>query len=172
MVTVAREQMGGKIVVVTGTSAGVRRAVVPEFARQGAHIGLIARNTERLENTRREVEQAGSKALAISADVASAKQVDGAAERIEQELGPIDIWVNNAMTTIFAPFTEITPDEFERATQVTYLGRVYGTMAALKRMKPRDRGTIVQVGSALAYRSIPLQSAYCGAKHGFARNPT
>jgi NAD(P)-dependent dehydrogenase (short-subunit alcohol dehydrogenase family) len=97
--------------------------------------------------------------------VASAKQVDDAAERIEQELGSIDIWVNNAMTTIFAPFTEITPDEFERATQVTYLGQVYGTMAALKRMKPRDRGTIVQVGSALAYRSIPLQSAYCGAKH-------
>ncbi len=156
----------GKVVVVTGASAGVGRAVVAEFARQGAHIGLIARGAERLEATRREVEQAGSRAIAIPADVANAQQVEDAAGRVEQELGPIDIWINNAMTTIFAPFTEITPQEFERTTQVTYLGQVYGTMAALKRMKPRDRGTIVQVGSALAYRSIPLQSAYCGAKHG------
>lgn len=154
-----------KVVVVTGASAGVGRAVVREFARQNTHIGLIARGRERLEAARREVEQAGGKALVAPADVADARQVEDAAERIERELGPIDIWVNNAMTTIFAPFLEIAPDEFKRATEVTYLGQVYGTMAALKRMKPRNRGAIVQVGSALAYRSIPLQSAYCGAKH-------
>ncbi|MFZ0590668.1 MAG: SDR family oxidoreductase [Bryobacteraceae bacterium] len=154
-----------KVVVVTGASAGVGRAVVREFARQNAHIGLIARGRERLEAAQREVEQAGGKALVAPADVADARQVEDAAERIERELGPIDIWVNNAMTTIFAPFLEIAPDEFKRATEVTYLGQVYGTMAALKRMKPRNRGAIVQVGSALAYRSIPLQSAYCGAKH-------
>jgi NAD(P)-dependent dehydrogenase (short-subunit alcohol dehydrogenase family) len=155
----------GKVVVVTGASAGVGRAIVAEFACQGAHVGLIARDKERLEAAKREVELAGSRALVLPADVANAREVEDAAERVERELGPIDIWVNNAMTTIFAPFTEITPEEFERATQVTYLGQVYGTMAALKRMKPRDRGSIVQIGSALAYRSIPLQSAYCGAKH-------
>ncbi len=155
----------GKVVVVTGASAGVGRAIVAEFARQGAHLGLIARNKERLEAAKQEVEEAGSRALVVPADVANAREVEDAAERVEQELGPIDIWVNNAMTTIFAPFTDITPEEFERATQVTYLGQVYGTMAALKRMKPRNRGSIVQIGSALAYRSIPLQSAYCGAKH-------
>jgi len=154
-----------KIVVVTGASAGVGRAIVAEFARHGARLGLIARNKERLETAKQEVEAVGSRALALPADVANAREVEDAAERVERELGPIDIWVNNAMTTIFAPFTEITPEEFERATQVTYLGQVYGTMAALKRMKPRDRGSIVQIGSALAYRSIPLQSAYCGAKH-------
>ncbi|MFZ1887480.1 MAG: SDR family oxidoreductase [Candidatus Binataceae bacterium] len=155
----------GKVVVVTGASAGVGRAVVTEFARQGAHIGLIARGQERLEATRREVEQLGAKALVLPADVANAEEVEAAAERVERELGPIDIWVNDAMTTIFAPFLEITADEFKRATEVTYLGQVYGTMAALKRMHSRNRGTIVQVGSALAYRSIPLQSPYCGAKH-------
>lgn len=154
-----------KVVVVTGASAGVGRAVVAEFARQGAHIGLIARGLERLEATKREVEELGGKALVLQADVANAQQVEQAAERAEQELGPIDIWVNDAMTTVFAPFLEITPEEFKRATEVTYLGQVYGTMAALKRMRPRNRGCIVQVGSALAYRSIPLQSAYCGAKH-------
>jgi short-subunit dehydrogenase len=151
--------------VVTGASAGVGRAVVNEFARQGAHIGLIARGRDRLDAAKREVEEAGGKALVLPADVADAKQVDEAAERVEQELGPIDVWVNVAMTTIFAPFLEITPDEFKRATEVTYLGQVYGTMAALKRMHARNRGVIVQVGSALAYRSIPLQSPYCGAKH-------
>lgn len=155
----------GKVVVVTGASAGVGRAVATEFARQGAHIGLIARGRERLEAARREVEEAGGKALVLPVDVADAHQVEDAAERVEQELGPIDIWVNNAMTTIFAPFLEIKPDEFKRATEVTYLGQVYGTMAALKRMQPRNRGTIVQVCSALSYRSIPLQSPYCGAKH-------
>ncbi len=151
--------------MVTGASAGVGRAVVEEFARQGAHIGLIARGQGRLEAAKREVEALGGKALVLPTDVADAKQVEEAAERTEQELGPIDVWVNDAMTTIFAPFLEITPDEFKRATEVTYLGQVYGTMAALKRMHARNRGTIVQVGSALAYRSIPLQSPYCGAKH-------
>ncbi len=155
----------GKVVVVTGASAGVGRAVVREFARQGAYVGLIARGRDRLEATRREVEELGGKALVLVTDVADAQQVEEAAARTEQELGAIDIWVNDAMTTIFAPFIEITPDEFKRATEVTYLGQVYGTMAALKRMRPRNRGTIVQVGSALAYRSIPLQSPYCGAKH-------
>lgn len=156
----------GKVVVVTGATAGVGRAVVTEFARQGAHIGLMARGKERLEATKREVEELGGKALMVPTDVADAQQVEDAAERVEHELGPIDIWVNNAMTTVFAPFLEITPAEFKRATEVTYLGQVYGTMAALKRMHARNRGSIVQVGSALAYRSIPLQSAYCGAKHG------
>ncbi len=155
----------GKVVVVTGASAGVGRAVVSEFAHQGASLGLIARGRERLEAAKREVEQFGGKALVLPADVANAGQLERAAEQTERELGPIDVWVNNAMTTVFAPFVEITPDEFKRATEVTYLGQVYGTMAALKRMRPRDRGTIVQVGSALAYRSIPLQSPYCGAKH-------
>ena len=155
----------GKVVVVTGASAGVGRAVVAEFARQGAHIGLIARGWERLEAAKHEVEELGGKALVLPTDVADAQQVEAAAERTEQEFGPIDVWVNDAMTTIFAPFLEIKPDEFKRATEVTYLGQVYGTMAALKRMHARNSGTIVQVGSALAYRSIPLQSPYCGAKH-------
>jgi NAD(P)-dependent dehydrogenase (short-subunit alcohol dehydrogenase family) len=155
----------GKVVVVTGASAGVGRAVVREFARQGASVGLIARGRARLEAASKDVEALGGKAVAISADVADAGAVDEAAERVEHELGPIDVWVNNAMTTIFAPVERITHEEFKRATEVTYLGFVYGTMAALKRMRPRDRGVIVQVGSALAYRSIPLQSAYCGAKH-------
>ena len=155
----------GKVVVVTGASAGVGRAVVAEFARQGARIGLIARGRDRLEEAKREVENLGGQALVLPADVADAQQVEEAAARVEQEFGPIDIWVNNAMTTMFARFLDITPEEFKRATEVTYLGQVYGTMAALKRMRPRDRGAIVQVGSALAYRSIPLQSPYCGAKH-------
>lgn len=154
-----------EVVVVTGASAGVGRAVVREFAKRKAHIGLIARGRERLEQAREEVESAGGKALVLPADVADAGQVEDAADRVERELGPIDIWVNDAMTTIFGPFLEIKPEEFKRATEVTYLGFVYGTMSALRRMKPRDRGTVVQVGSALAYRSIPLQSAYCGAKH-------
>jgi NAD(P)-dependent dehydrogenase (short-subunit alcohol dehydrogenase family) len=154
-----------KVVVVTGASAGVGRAVVREFANEGASIGLIARGRSRLESAKQEVEARGGKALAIPADVADANAIDQAAEQVERELGPIDVWINDAMTTIFAPVDKITPEEFKRTTEVTYLGFVYGTMAALKRMKQRDRGTIVQVGSALAYRSIPLQSAYCGAKH-------
>jgi NAD(P)-dependent dehydrogenase (short-subunit alcohol dehydrogenase family) len=155
-----------EVVVITGASAGVGRAITREFAKGKACIGLIARDEERLEAARREVEEAGGRALVLPADVADARQIDDAAERVEREFGPIDIWVNDAMTTVFAPVWEITPEEFRRATEVTYLGFVYGTMAALKRMRLRNRGAIVQVGSALAYRSIPLQSAYCGAKHG------
>lgn len=154
-----------EVVVVTGASAGLGRAIVREFAKTKARIGLIARGAGRLEQARREVESAGGQALAIQADIAHASQVEEAAGRVERELGPIDIWVNNAVATVFAPFTGIEPDEFKRVTEVSYLGFVYGTMSALKRMKLRDRGTIVQVGSALSYRSIPLQSAYCGAKH-------
>jgi short-subunit dehydrogenase len=155
----------GQVVVVTGASAGVGRATVEEFARRGARIGLIARGKDRLEATKRQVEQLGAEALVLPADVADPQALEDAAERAERELDPIDIWVNDAMTTIFAPFLEIKPEEFKRATEVTYLGQVYGTMAALKRMHARNRGTIVQVGSALAFRSIPLQSPYCGAKH-------
>lgn len=155
----------GKVVVVTGASAGVGRAAAIAFAKHGARVALLARGKEGLESARREIELSGGGALTIVADVADAAAVEAAAEQVEKELGPIDIWVNNAMVTIFAPVSEIEPEEFKRVTEVTYLGGVYGTMAALKRMRQRDRGTIVQVSSALAYRSIPLQSAYCGAKH-------
>jgi short-subunit dehydrogenase len=158
----------GEVVVITGASAGLGRATVRAFARPGVCIGLIARGREGLENARREVEAAGGRALVAPADMADAEAVQRAADAIEREFGPIDIWVNNAMTTIFAPFHEITPAEYKRATEVTYLGFVYGTMAALKSMRPRNRGVIVQVGSALAYRSIPLQAPYCGAKHAIA----
>src|SRR5918992_3427296 len=154
-----------QVVVVTGASAGVGRATVREFARMGAHVGLVARGTDGLEAAREEVEAAGGKALVLPADVADFAQVEAAAEAVERELGPIDVWVNNAMASILAPMSEVTPDEFQRVTEVTYLGYVWGTMAALKRMRTRDRGCIVQVGSALAYRAIPLQAAYCGAKH-------
>ncbi|MFL6448668.1 MAG: SDR family oxidoreductase [Bryobacteraceae bacterium] len=154
-----------QVVVVTGASAGVGRATVREFAKQGAHIALLSRGVDRLNAAKKEIEDAGGKALVLPTDVSRFEEVDAAAEKTESEFGPIDIWVNNAMTTIFSPFDEIQPDEFKRATEVTYLGCVYGTMAALKRMKRRNRGTIVQVGSALAYRSIPLQAPYCGAKH-------
>ncbi len=156
---------GSEVVVITGASAGIGRAAVRAFAKQGAHIGLLARNPEGLEGARKEVEAAGGKAIAIPTDVADHEQVEAAAVRVEEEFGPIDIWVNDAMTTVFAPFKEISARDYKRATEVTYLGTVYGTMAALKRMLPRDRGTIVQVGSALAYRAIPLQTPYCGAKH-------
>lgn len=154
-----------EVVVVTGASAGLGRAIVDEFARNGASIGLIARDPIRLGAVAREVADIGGKAIPLAADVADHDQVEQAAEETERKLGPIDIWVNNAMATIFAPFDEVTPEEYKRATEVTYLGQVWGTMAALKRMNRRNRGHIVQVGSALAYRSIPLQSAYCGAKH-------
>jgi len=153
-----------EVVVITGASAGVGRAAVRRFAREKAHIGLVARGIDGLDAARAEVEQAGGKALVLPTDVAHADEVEAAAEAVEQTFGPIDIWVNDAMVTVFAPFLEITAEEYHRATEVTYLGFVYGTMAALKRMVPRDRGTIVQVGSALAYRSIPLQAPYCGAK--------
>src|SRR3954465_12191629 len=154
-----------EVVVITGATAGVGRATVRRFAREGASIGLIARDREGLEATRKEVESAGGKALVLPVDVADAGAVESAAQATEEPLGPIDIWINDAMTTVFAWFQDIEPDEYERATRVTYLGAVWGTQAALRRMGPRDRGTIVQVGSALAYRGIPLQSAYCGAKH-------
>lgn len=153
-----------EVVVITGASAGVGRAAVRRFAREKARIGLLARGLDGLEAARAEVEASGGKALVLPTDVADAAQVEAAAAHVEQEFGPIDIWVNDAMTTVFAPFLEITPEEYRRATEVTYLGFVYGTLAALKRMVPRNRGTVVQVGSALAYRSIPLQSPYCGAK--------
>jgi NAD(P)-dependent dehydrogenase (short-subunit alcohol dehydrogenase family) len=156
---------GGKVVVVTGASAGVGRAVVREFARRGASVGLIARGLDGLEAARREVEEAGGRALALPADVADAGQVEAAADRVERELGPIDVWVNNAMVSVFAPSWEVTAEEYRRVTEVTYLGYVHGTLAALRRMRPRDRGVILQVGSALAYRGIPLQAAYCAAKH-------
>ena len=152
-------------VVITGASAGVGRAAVREFARNGAHVGLIARGQDGLEGAAREVESFGGKALVLPVDVADAEAVQAAAERVERELGPIDIWVNDAMTSVFSPIKEMTPEEFKRVTEVTYLGYVYGTLAALKYMLPRDRGTIVHVGSALAYRSIPLQAAYCASKH-------
>ena len=157
-----------RVVVVTGASAGVGRATVRAFAGEGAHVGLIARDTEGLHAAAREVEELGGKGLAGPTDVADADQVERAAARIENELGPIEVWVNNAMTTVFARVVDLTPAEFKRATEVTYLGTVYGTMAALRRMLPRNEGRIIQVGSALAYRSIPLQAAYCGAKHAIA----
>ncbi|HSV04156.1 MAG TPA: SDR family oxidoreductase [Phenylobacterium sp.] len=154
-----------EIVAITGASAGVGRATVREFARRGAWIGLLARGEDGLHAAAREVETLGGRALVVSTDVADPQQVEAAAARIEDELGPIDIWVNDAFAGIFAPFLETTPEEFRRVTEVTYLGQVNGARAALKRMAPRDRGSIVLVGSALAYRGIPLQSAYCGAKH-------
>lgn len=154
-----------EVVVVTGSSAGVGRAIAREFAKRNAWIGLIARDTARLAAAKREVEACGGRALVLAGDVADANHVESAAETVEREFGPIDIWVNDAMTTVFAPVAEITPEEFRRATEVTYLGTVYGTMAALKRMRMRHRGAIIQIGSALAYRSIPLQAPYCGAKH-------
>jgi short-subunit dehydrogenase len=154
-----------EVIVVTGAAAGLGRAVAREFAGPGKAIALLARSTESLEDARREIEDRGGRAMTFPVDVADASLVERTAERIESDLGPIDIWVNDAMTTIFAPLIHITPEEYKRATEVTYLGTVYGTMAALKHMYPRNRGTIVQIGSALAYRAIPLQSPYCGAKH-------
>ncbi len=153
------------VVVITGASAGVGRATVREFARRGARIGLVARNEERLETAKREVEELGGAAIVLPTDVADAEAVEAAAAATENAFGAIDIWVNDAMTSVFSPVKEMTPAEYKRVTEVTYLGYVYGTLAALKRMLPRDRGAIVQVGSALAYRGIPLQSAYSAAKH-------
>ena len=153
-----------KTVVITGASAGVGRATAHRFARDGARVALLARGSDGLEAAAAEVRELGGQALAIPTDVSDAEQVEAAAARVENEFGPIDIWINGAMATIFAPVHEITAAEFRRATEVTYLGAVHGTLAALKRMRPRNRGTIVQIGSALAYRAIPLQAPYCAAK--------
>src|SRR5947209_17449304 len=154
-----------EVVVITGASAGVRRATARAFAREGAYIGLLARGRDGLEGARRDVEELGGRALVLPADVSDADAVERAAEAVEQEFGPVDVWINNAMTSVFSPVKEMRAEEYRRVTEVTYLGYVYGTLAALKRMLPRDRGVIVEVGSALAYRGIPLQSAYCASKH-------
>ena len=152
------------IAVITGGSAGIGRATAIAFAKRGWRVAVLARGADGLEGACRDIERAGGTALAIPTDVAQCDQVEAAAERVEREWGPIDVWVNNAMATIFCDFMNIAPEDFERATRVTYFGAVWGTRAALKRMRPRDRGVIIQVGSALAYRSIPLQAPYCGAK--------
>ncbi|MBG0851241.1 SDR family oxidoreductase [Streptomyces spinoverrucosus] len=155
----------GRAVVVTGASGGVGRATAVAFAARGDRVALLARGREGLAAAADEVQRAGGEALVVPVDMADAKAVDDAAEQVVDAFGRIDVWVNNAFAGVFAPFTEITPDEFRRVTEVTYLGYVFGTRAALRHMLPRDRGTVVQVGSALAYRGIPLQSAYCGSKH-------
>jgi NADP-dependent 3-hydroxy acid dehydrogenase YdfG len=158
-------RLDGKVVAVTGASAGVGRASARLFGRCGAAVALIAREPAALEAARAEVAATGARAIALPLDVADADALAAAAARIEYELGPIDVWVNNAMATVFSPVADLAPDELRRVTEVTYLGSAFGVMAALARMRPRNRGTIIQVGSALAYRGIPLQSAYCGAKH-------
>src|SRR5437016_8781979 len=155
----------GQVVMITGASAGVGRATALAFARRGASIGLLARGRAGLEAAACDVEQAGGRALMIQADVADADRIDAAAAALEDAFGPVDVWINNAMASVFSPILETRPEEFKRVTEVTYLGVVYGTLAALRRMTARNRGVIVQVGSALAYRGIPLQSAYCAAKH-------
>ena len=159
------EQKRKRVVVVTGASAGLGRSIVREFARTGADVALLARGVEGLEGAKREVEEAGGRALVFPIDIADAEAVENAAAETERRLGPIDVWVNNAMNSVFSPVKEMTPEDYKRVTEVTYLGQVYGALSALKRMLPRDRGTIIFVGSALAYRGIPLQSAYCAAKH-------
>jgi short-subunit dehydrogenase len=153
-------------VIVTGASAGVGRAIALRFGQAGARVGLIARDEEALNEVKREIERMGGKAAVAPVDVADHDALFSAAERLEAELGPVDVWVNDAMVTVFSPVSEIKPEEFKRVTEVSYLGFVYGSMAAMRLMRPRNRGTIVQVGSALAYRGIPLQAAYCGAKFG------
>jgi short-subunit dehydrogenase len=161
-----REYFKGKVVVITGASGGVGRVTAWAFAKQGAKVALIARDKLQLAATAKEVEVYGGLPLVLQIDVADDEELEDAAAEIEKKLGPIDVWINNAMNSVFAPVSEVTAEEFKRVTEVTYLGSVYGAMYALKRMKPRNKGTIIFVGSALAYRGIPLQSAYCGAKHG------
>jgi short-subunit dehydrogenase len=157
-----------RVVVVTGASAGVGRAIVRALASGGSAVGLIARGTDGLQAAAKEVEAEGGKALPLPLDVADASAVDAAAGRIEEELGPIDVWINNAMTSVFSPVQETPPEEIRRVTEVNYLGYVYGTLAALRRMRARSSGLIVQVGSALAFRGIPLQAAYCASKHAIS----
>ncbi len=159
------ESFNGKVVVVTGASAGLGRAIAHAYGRRGAKLALIARGVDGLAGAKQEVEELGGTAITITADVADAERLEAAATEVEEKLGPIDVWVNNAMASVFSAVKEMTAAEYKRVTEVTYLGAVYGTLAALKRMLPRDSGVIVMVGSALAYRGIPLQSAYCGAKH-------
>jgi NAD(P)-dependent dehydrogenase (short-subunit alcohol dehydrogenase family) len=154
-----------RVVVITGAGAGIGRATARRFGADGDKVALLARGEEELEGAARDVEEAGGTALIVPTDVADPEAVEAAAERVERELGPIDVWVSNAMTTVFGFFDEIEPDEFRRATDVTYHGAVWSARSALRRMKARDRGTIVLVGSAMAYQGIPLQSPYCGAKH-------
>lgn len=154
-----------QVVVVTGASAGLGKAIALAFAKEGASVGLIARNKDRLFKVKNEIEACGVRAVECICDVSNARQLEQAAQRIENSLGPPDIWVNNAIVTVLSPVKEMLPHEYERVTAVNYLGTVYGTLAALKRMMKKDKGTIIQIGSVLAYRSIPLQSAYCAAKH-------
>jgi short-subunit dehydrogenase len=154
-----------RVVVITGASAGLGRAMAREFAKKGADLCLIARGIDGLEAAKKEVEKAGGRALIFPIDIADAEAVEKAAAETEEKLGPVDVWVNNAMNSVFSPVKQMTPEEYKRVTEVTYLGHVYGTLSALRRMLPRDKGSIVFVGSALAYRGIPLQSAYCASKH-------
>src|ERR1051326_7361246 len=154
-----------RVVVITGASAGVGRATAQAFGREGARVGLIARGRAGLEGARHDVERLGGEAMILPLDVADANALDSAASQVEKTFGPIDVWVNDAMASVFSPIKQMTAEEFKRVTEVTYLGFVYGTLSALKRMLPWNQGTIIQVGSALAYRGIPLQAAYFGAKH-------
>ncbi|MEO8960981.1 MAG: SDR family oxidoreductase [Ginsengibacter sp.] len=160
-----KKDFKGKTVVITGASAGLGRAMVREFAKHGANIGLIARGEDGLNAAKAEVESYGGRALVLPTDVSNADEVEKAAQEIEDHFGSIDVWINNAMVSVFGPFKKMEAEDFKHVTDVTYLGQVYGTQAALKRMLPKDKGTIILIGSALAYRGIPLQSAYCGAKH-------
>jgi NAD(P)-dependent dehydrogenase (short-subunit alcohol dehydrogenase family) len=161
----SNEKPPSQVIVITGATAGVGRAAARAFACRGARIGLLARGRQGLDATRKEIERLGAEALAVQGDVSNPRDVERLAEETEQAFGPIDVWVNNAMVGVLATLWEMTPEEYRRVTEVTYLGQVYGTMTALKRMRARNCGTIVLIGSALAYRGIPLQSAYCGAKH-------
>jgi len=154
-----------RVIVVTGAAAGVGRAIAREFGKEKARVALIARDKESLLAAEYEIEELGGQALPLVLDVANAEAVENAASQIESTFGPIDVWINDAMVSVFSPVSEMLPQEYKRVTEVTYLGYVYGTLSALKRMKQRNRGIIIQIGSALAYRSIPLQSAYCAAKH-------